>query len=138
MASADMVAAMAEMDLSTIPLATNPSGAPPNFTNPPSMAGTVFAVGLALSLISTVFVSLRLYTNWTNAKRLVLADCTFVRTIYRVQLTLFPDLCTFALIFLISYYALIASGKIKSSELQNDVLTLMQLASRRDIHGMSQ
>jgi hypothetical protein len=78
--TAEMAAAMAQMDPSTVPLAVNPSGAPPNFVDPPSLAGTVFAVGLTLSLVSTFFVSLRLYTNWINARRLVLADCTCLPT----------------------------------------------------------
>jgi hypothetical protein len=73
--TAEMLAAMAQMDPATVPLAVNPSGAPPNFVDPPSLAGTVFAVGLAFSLISAFFVSLRLYTNWKNARQLGLADC---------------------------------------------------------------
>lgn len=79
--AAEMAAAMTQMDLSTIPLAVNPSGAPPNFVNPDSLANTVFGVGLALSLLSTHFVSLRLYTNWTNARRLALSDCMYKLTL---------------------------------------------------------
>jgi hypothetical protein len=43
---AEMLAAIAQVDPATSPLTVNPSGDPPNFVDPPSLAGTVFAVGL--------------------------------------------------------------------------------------------
>ena len=64
-----------QIDPSNTPLATNPSGASPNFDNPPSLAGAVFAVGLTLSIISSVFVVIRLVTNYRALGRLGLADC---------------------------------------------------------------
>lgn len=50
-------------DLSKVPLAANPSGAPPNFTNPPSLGDAVEGVGISLIAISGVFILFRLYTN---------------------------------------------------------------------------
>ncbi|RDL41443.1 uncharacterized protein BP5553_01422 [Venustampulla echinocandica] len=81
------------LDPSNTPLAANPSGAPPNFANPPSLADSVFWVGLVLGIVTTIFVVLRLATNLKINRKLVLADY----------------LCILALTLMICYYALIAS-----------------------------
>ncbi|KAI0805370.1 hypothetical protein GGR55DRAFT_292538 [Xylaria sp. FL0064] len=48
------------IDLSQTPLAANPSGAPPNFTDPPELIAAVQAVGITLGAIALALVILRL------------------------------------------------------------------------------
>ena len=62
-------------DLSTVPLAPNPNGDPPNFINPPSQAGITLGVAPPLIIISTIVVAVRLVTNFKSARRLGLDDC---------------------------------------------------------------
>lgn len=61
---------------STIPLAPNPNGGPPNFEDPPSLDSAVLGVGVTLIIISSLLVTLRLTTNFKNTGRLGLDDCT--------------------------------------------------------------
>ena len=51
------------MDPNNMALMPNPSGAPPNFVDPPSLNGAVLGVGLSLVIVSTLCVSLRLYAK---------------------------------------------------------------------------
>jgi hypothetical protein len=53
-----------------IPLARNPSGAPPNFVDPPSLIATVQAVGLTFSIVTLVLILLRLYVRFQNKNAL--------------------------------------------------------------------
>jgi hypothetical protein len=62
-------------DLSTIPLAPNPNGSPPNFINPPNLIGTVQGVGITLAIIAGILLCLRLRIYTQMNKRLLLDDC---------------------------------------------------------------
>ncbi len=64
-----------QRDLSKTPLAINPSGIPPNFDDPPSLAGTLCAVGATLLFLSAIFVVIRLATNYRVIGKLGIADC---------------------------------------------------------------
>ena len=77
-------------DLSKIPLALNPSGDPPNFVNPPNQAVVVLAVGLPLAIISSCFVSLRLFTNHKTAHKLGVDDCRSKRPEVATKSHLYP------------------------------------------------
>ncbi|OAL55015.1 hypothetical protein IQ07DRAFT_559534 [Pyrenochaeta sp. DS3sAY3a] len=81
MASQDI----SQMDLSQIPLAPNPSGAPPNFIDPPTLIDSAFGTGVALIVVAGVLLALRLGTNVKLAKRVCLDDilciCAFAGTI---------------------------------------------------------
>lgn len=48
------------VDLSQVPLAKNPSGAPPNFVDPPSLLIAVQSVGLVLGITALMLVITRL------------------------------------------------------------------------------
>ena len=63
-----------QIDPTKTPIAVNPSGAPPNFDDPPSLARTVFAIGLTLVIFSAIFVALRLFVNFRITRKLGLAD----------------------------------------------------------------
>lgn len=65
-------------DLSKIPIAFNPNGDPPNFTDPPSLAHIVSAVGITLIVISSLVVVVRLATNFQHTGKLELDDCKWV------------------------------------------------------------
>lgn len=62
-------------DLTKVGLQPNPNGQPPNLIDPPSRANLVLGIGLALSITSALFVSLRLGTNFKFSKKLGLDDC---------------------------------------------------------------
>lgn len=62
------------MDISKIPLATNPSGAPPNFIDTPSLKTTMLSVGLTLITLSITFIILRLVTNVKHTRKLAIDD----------------------------------------------------------------
>jgi hypothetical protein len=62
------------MDLSQIPLAPNPSGAPPNFIDLPTLLDSVIGTGVALIVVASVFLAFRLVTNLKLAKRVCLDD----------------------------------------------------------------
>ncbi|OCL06346.1 hypothetical protein AOQ84DRAFT_321579 [Glonium stellatum] len=84
-------------DLSKIPLAANPSGAPPNFINPPSLAPAVQGVGIALGIVSICLVVVRVRAH-SKLNRGVGVD----------------DLCcVLALLLAISYTGVVSStGKL--------------------------
>ncbi|KAF4625059.1 hypothetical protein G7Y89_g13109 [Cudoniella acicularis] len=62
------------IDLSKVPLMPNPSGAPPNFVDPPSLASTVEGVGISLMIISGFLLIFRLVANLKNPRRLGFDD----------------------------------------------------------------
>jgi hypothetical protein len=64
------------MDLSKIPLMPNPSGAPPNFVDPPDLMGAVLGVGITLMILSGILLIFRLVTNHKISK-VRLDDCKF-------------------------------------------------------------
>ncbi|KAI9644958.1 hypothetical protein NHQ30_006993 [Ciborinia camelliae] len=64
----------AGVDLSTIPLAINPNGNPPNFINPPSLDSAVLGVGVTLIIISLSLLCIRLFTNLKTTGSLGLDD----------------------------------------------------------------
>ncbi len=59
----------------TIGIAPNPSGAPPNFINPPSLEGVFLGEGISLITISTVLLSIRLVANYKHVGKLYFDDC---------------------------------------------------------------
>ncbi|KAL9585256.1 MAG: hypothetical protein Q9203_004327 [Teloschistes exilis] len=65
-----MATGMPNMDPSTIPLAPDPHGGPPNFVDPPSLQPVVIGVGLTMIITSGFFMILRLYTNIRNTGKL--------------------------------------------------------------------
>ncbi|GAB1318481.1 Rhodopsin domain-containing protein [Madurella fahalii] len=66
------------VDLSTIPLAPNPNGDPPNFAGGPSLEPATLATGVAFTSISALFVMLRLYTVIQKSRRVYWDDCLCV------------------------------------------------------------
>ncbi|KAK2736778.1 hypothetical protein FQN57_000550 [Myotisia sp. PD_48] len=66
-------------DMSHIPMAANPNGAPPNFVNPPSLELTLLGVGVAFIVLSGSALAIRLFTNYKHTGRLGLDDylCLF-------------------------------------------------------------
>lgn len=66
------------VDYCQIALAQNPSGAPANFANPPSLITAVQAVGITLGVIALVLISLRLYVRVRNKTALGLDDGTYL------------------------------------------------------------
>lgn len=62
------------VDLMTTPMAPNPSGAPPNFVNPPSLATTTLGVGVSLIVVSGFMLAVRLFANWKHSKKFHLDD----------------------------------------------------------------
>ncbi|KAL8778242.1 MAG: hypothetical protein Q9194_002114 [Teloschistes cf. exilis] len=71
-----MATGMPNMDPSTIPLAPDPHGGPPNFVDPPSLQPVVIGVGLTMIITSGFFMILRLYTNIRNTGKLGADDFT--------------------------------------------------------------
>ncbi|ESZ95416.1 hypothetical protein SBOR_4211 [Sclerotinia borealis F-4128] len=65
-------------DLTKVPLAVNPSGAPPNFVNPPSLIGTVQGVGIFLAVVAFSMVCLRLRINVKHDHKLTIDDVSVV------------------------------------------------------------
>lgn len=66
------------VDLSKIPIKSNPNGDPPNFIDPHSLAHAISAVGITLIVISSIFVFVRLATNFRYTGKLGLDDCKWV------------------------------------------------------------
>lgn len=62
-------------DLSTIPLAPNPNGDPPDFTGGPSLFPTVVVTGLTFIVLSFPFVVVRIHTGIKKSGRLFADDC---------------------------------------------------------------
>ncbi|KJZ76508.1 hypothetical protein HIM_04237 [Hirsutella minnesotensis 3608] len=64
--------------LSEIPLAPNPSGAPPNFINPPSLRGAVQGVGITFAIVSLILVLNRLTVIRRSSRPFGLDDASVV------------------------------------------------------------
>lgn len=58
-----------------MPLAPNPSGAPPDFFDSPSLLPAVLGVGLTMIITSGVLVTVRIFTNLKHAGKLGFDDC---------------------------------------------------------------
>ena len=67
-------------DLSKIPMAVNPSGAPPNFDHSPNLIKAVQGVGISLAAITLVFLIIRLRIYIKLNRGLVLDDGRTTRT----------------------------------------------------------
>lgn len=64
------------LDLSQVPLAANPSGAPPNFIDPPSFAHLIYGLVDTLMAITILFVALRIMSTFNKKNSLKADDCT--------------------------------------------------------------
>ncbi|KAK3386439.1 hypothetical protein B0H63DRAFT_382847, partial [Podospora didyma] len=62
------------LDFTKIPIAHNPSGAPPNFQYGPSLQPAILGSGVTLMSIAIVFVTIRLYTGIKKAGKLFADD----------------------------------------------------------------
>lgn len=62
-------------DLSKVPLAPNPSGAPPNFVDPPSLANISYGLVSAMLVLSSVLVILRVLSGLKKDRWLKVDDC---------------------------------------------------------------
>ncbi|KAF2488554.1 hypothetical protein BU16DRAFT_473457 [Lophium mytilinum] len=65
-------------DLSKVPLGVNPSGAPPNFVNPPTLVHSVQAIGVVLAIISLFLVCVRLGVYRTISRGILLDDASII------------------------------------------------------------
>jgi hypothetical protein len=63
------------IDLSTIPLAVNPDGSPPNFSDGLSLAPVNLSIGAIITAMSAIAVTVRLYASCNFFGRLSLDDC---------------------------------------------------------------
>ncbi|KAF2645170.1 hypothetical protein P280DRAFT_444629 [Massarina eburnea CBS 473.64] len=72
-------APLSSLDLSKVSLTINPSGAPPNFVDPPSLEPTVLGVGVTLITISLIIIVLRLVANFKHMGKFAIDDvlCVF-------------------------------------------------------------
>lgn len=70
-----------DTDHSNTSLTGNPSGAPPNFVDPPSLEPAFLGVGISLMIISTILVTIRIYSNYKHTGKLYSDDCESTRTI---------------------------------------------------------
>ncbi|KAF2704336.1 hypothetical protein K504DRAFT_442482 [Pleomassaria siparia CBS 279.74] len=62
------------LDLSKVPMGVNPSGAPPNFIDPPSLGPVTYGVVISLMIVTVPFVFTRIYNNWKQYSRMGLDD----------------------------------------------------------------
>lgn len=60
-----------------VALAPNPSGAAPNFVDPPSLIGTIQAVGITFAIVALVLIISRLYVRFHQKNVLGLDDGKF-------------------------------------------------------------
>lgn len=65
-------------DLSKLPILPNPTGEPPNFVDPPSLAHAILAIGLTMIVVSGFCLVLRLAANLKHIGRLLLGDCMLI------------------------------------------------------------
>ena len=72
--SVEMAVLPPGVDLSKVPARVNPSGAPPNFDNPPTLAPVTLGISVTMSIITAAFVMVRLYTNAKGVRKLGLDD----------------------------------------------------------------
>jgi hypothetical protein len=63
-------------DPSKQPLAVNPSGAPPNWDNPPSLANLTYGLVSTLTAVTTSVVGLRIMSVLNKKTKLKVDDCT--------------------------------------------------------------
>ena len=63
------------MDLTKVPLAANPSGAPPNFDNPPSLAAVTYGMTCTMMVLAFGLVGLRVLAVFKKERRLKIDDC---------------------------------------------------------------
>jgi hypothetical protein len=63
-------------DPSTIALAPNPNGDPPDFDGGPTLQPAILGTGIFLITVSLIVVILRLFTGFKNTRKLHLDDCT--------------------------------------------------------------
>ncbi|KAL6876963.1 hypothetical protein J3F83DRAFT_431262 [Trichoderma novae-zelandiae] len=87
------------MDLSRIPLTSNPDGTPPNFTGGQSLETVNLVVGTIIIALSAIVVSIRIYAGYKNVGRLFLDDL----------------LCLTAEITTVVYFALFSASKSTDS-----------------------
>ena len=62
-------------DIAKMPLGMNPTGAPPNYVNPPSLEGVFVGEGIALITTSTILLAIRLTANYKHLGKLWFDDC---------------------------------------------------------------
>jgi hypothetical protein len=62
-------------DLSKVGIIPHPLGLPPNLLNPPNHSSWPLQVGSTLSVISGVFVAIRLGTNLKYTRKIAIDDC---------------------------------------------------------------
>ena len=70
------------VDPTKTPLLANHSGAPPDFTNGPSLLHAQLGMGIALVKFGSLSMIFRLGTNLKVSRKLGLDDCKWVRAIY--------------------------------------------------------
>jgi hypothetical protein len=63
-----------DMDPTKTPLMLNPSGAPPNFHDPPTLLDAQLGVGITLIVIGATLVTFRVVTNLKVSQKLCLDD----------------------------------------------------------------
>ncbi|KAH6644886.1 hypothetical protein C7974DRAFT_408532 [Boeremia exigua] len=90
----------APLDLTKVPLAANPSGAPPNFDNPSTLVDEAWVTGVVLVVLGRLCLAFRLGTNLKLSKKFCLDDylCVFTLTggiAYWVLNLLSKSACTF-------------------------------------------
>jgi hypothetical protein len=68
-----------------IALAQNPSGAPPNFVDPPSLIATVQAVGITFSIVALALIVARLHIRAKNKNALGMDDGKFYSFLLRAS-----------------------------------------------------
>lgn len=64
------------VDLAHLPAGRPPPGTSPNFINPVTLKAPVVAINVVFLALSTIFVSLRLYTRKFLTRALGPGDCT--------------------------------------------------------------
>lgn len=99
----------AGMDPSTIPLMANPSGAPADFDNGPSLLNAQLGTGIALIVVGGICVVLRILTNLKISRKLCLDDCKSALLMYlpgAITDKQRQDLCLFAYAGGVGYWAL--------------------------------
>jgi hypothetical protein len=63
------------IDISSYPLVPNPSGAPPNYVNPPTLEPVFLGTGITLLVLSGIFLVVRMIANIKHVGRLWFDDC---------------------------------------------------------------
>lgn len=63
------------VDLTKVPLAANPSGAPPNFVDSPSLAAVTYGMTCTMMVLAYSLVALRCVSVFKKERRLKIDDC---------------------------------------------------------------